>query len=81
MNTNTTQSGEIKRLFAGRGFGFIRHSESREDYFFHRSEVINIPFEDLEPGDRVSFLVRERKGKQFCIDVVVEGKANPTPKT
>lgn len=81
MDKSTVQGGEIKRLFKERGFGFIQHDETREDLFFHASELVNVEFKDLEPGDRVSFLPRERNGKWFCIDVVVEEKANPTPKT
>lgn len=79
MNTNTTQTGKIMRLFKERGFGFLRHDETREDLFFHASELVNVEFKDLEPGDRVSFLPRERNGKWFCIDVEILEKANPTP--
>lgn len=64
-----TQTGEIKRLIKQRGFGFIRHEETREDLFFHASEVVNIKFEDLAPGDRVVFLIRGREDKRYCIDV------------
>lgn len=71
-----TQTGEIKRLIKQRGFGFIRHDETREDLFFHASEVVNAKFEDLAPGDRVAFLIWGRKDKRYCIDVVIEEKAN-----
>lgn len=72
-----TQCGEVRRVFKERGFGFIRHDETREDFFFHASELVNISFKDLVPGDRVSFLVREKKNRRFCVDVVIE--ANPAP--
>lgn len=38
--------GTIKRLFAGKGFGFI-HATDGKEYFFHRSDF-NGFFEDLE---------------------------------
>lgn len=80
MDKSVVQNGEIKRLIAGKGFGFIRHDETREDLFFHTSELVNVEFKDLEPGDRVSFLPRERGNRWFCIDVTLIEKANPTPK-
>jgi CspA family cold shock protein len=45
--------GVIKRL-TDKGFGFI-DSGSGKDLFFHRSAVDGARFEDLRPGQRVSF--------------------------
>ncbi len=47
--------GRIQRLVRGRGYGFI---ESREGQmvFFHRDDLIGIPFERLQEGMEVEFL-------------------------
>lgn len=41
-------TGVIKTIKQAEGFGFITHSGTGEDYFFHRSEVKNAGFGDLE---------------------------------
>lgn len=46
--------GVVRRVFADRGFGFIQ-SDSGRDYFFHRSDVLHIPFETLQVGQAVEF--------------------------
>jgi len=45
--------GTIKRLM-DRGFGFIQ-SESGEDLFFHRSELVGVEFSSLREGQVVEF--------------------------
>lgn len=44
--------GEIKRLLADKGFGFIRDTAGVE-WFFHRTAVDN--FNALREGQRVTF--------------------------
>lgn len=44
--------GVIKKLNDA-GFGFI--DIGGKDFFFHRSGVEGVRFEDLKPGQRVSF--------------------------
>jgi ribosomal subunit interface protein len=47
--------GEVVRLFAEEGFGFIAGADGREVYF-HRNAVLDPPgFENLEVGARVRF--------------------------
>lgn len=46
--------GTIRRLYEHRGFGFIQ-SEDGRDYFFHRSDVLRIPFETLQVGQAVEY--------------------------
>lgn len=46
--------GIVKTMVPDKGFGFIR-VEGGSEYFFHRSCVANVEFQDLEPGDRVRF--------------------------
>ncbi len=47
-------NGVIKRLVSEKGFGFIRDDKGTE-WFFHRSAVKNIPFDELKEGKKVSF--------------------------
>jgi CspA family cold shock protein len=46
--------GTIKRLVRDRGFGFIRDDGGRE-WFFHRTGVHGVGFEQLVEGQRVAF--------------------------
>jgi len=57
-------------------FGFIREELTRQDYFFHVSELVNCKFVDLEPGLEVEFfgLIEEKgqnQGKRKAHDVVL----------
>jgi len=47
-------NGTIKRLVRDRGFGFIR-DDGGQEFFFHRSAVRDVPFEQLNEGQRVLF--------------------------
>lgn len=53
-------TGTIKRLNE-RGFGFIKEagSNSKQDVFFHATDVDNPTFKELEEGDEVSFEVAQ----------------------
>jgi len=54
----TVTRGMIRRLLEHRGFGFIQ-SEDGRGVFFHRSEVLHVPFSDLQEGQVVEFAVEE----------------------
>ena len=45
--------GMIKRL-TNKGFGFINMGGDK-DIFFHQSGLVDVEFEDLQEGQRVSF--------------------------
>jgi cold shock CspA family protein len=47
-------TGMIDRIVRGQSYGFIRTSDARE-VFFHRADVTRSSFNDLAPGDRVTF--------------------------
>ena len=49
--------GTIARLVPERGFGFISDQHGRE-YFFQRSALMGVEFEDLAPGTGVEFGAR-----------------------
>jgi CspA family cold shock protein len=56
--------GTVKRIMRDRGFGFISAEDGRE-IFFHRSELQNVNFEDLQEGDTLEFnVVKGAKGPQ-----------------
>lgn len=50
--------GMIRRLLEHRGVGFIE-SEDGRNVFFHRSEVLYVPFAELREGQVVEFAVEE----------------------
>jgi CspA family cold shock protein len=47
--------GTIKRLVVDKGFGFIGARDDGNEYFFHRSDVTGVAFEDLRQGQPVTF--------------------------
>ena len=55
--TNGKIKGTIKTLKKAEGYGFVTHSATGTDYFFHRSQLKNstIPFEQLQPDQEVEF--------------------------
>ena len=50
--------GSIVRI-QDKGFGFIKPDEGDRDVFFHASAVVDVTFDDLNPGDPVMFDVEE----------------------
>jgi len=55
--------GKVRRLM-DRGYGFIDDSDG-VTYFFHRNDVENVNFDDLEVENLVSFDPEEgKKGKK-----------------
>jgi len=46
--------GTIKRL-NDRGFGFITPEGEDKDVFFHRNDLVDVDFNDLNEGDKVTF--------------------------
>src|SRR4051794_38896137 len=49
--------GTITELVLDRGFGFITNQDGRE-YFFNRSALMGVDFEDLDAGMGVEFIAR-----------------------
>ena len=52
------QQGTIARL-TDRGFGFIKREGEVKDLFFHSNELVNVKFDELREGDKVTFEVAE----------------------
>ena len=52
------QEGTIARL-TDRGFGFIKVDRQEKDLFFHSNELVNVKFDELREGDKVTFEVAQ----------------------
>jgi len=50
--------GKIARL-TDRGYGFISRDGEEKDLFFHSNELVDIKFDDLKEGDKVTFEIAE----------------------
>ncbi len=61
--------GTIRRLFADRGFGFIRTAEGK-DLFFHRNELQGVDYSSLREGQEVEYEVGQgRTGRPEAVRV------------
>jgi len=47
-------NGVIKRLNE-KGFGFITPDDGSQDLFFHSSGLVDVSFDQLREGDKVTF--------------------------
>lgn len=54
--------GNIQRKVEERGYGFI-YGEDGKDYFFHISQILYCPWDELDEGEAVEFEGKEIKGK------------------
>jgi len=52
------EEGIIARV-TPKGFGFIKREGNQRDIFFHSKELVDVVFDELKEGDRVSFEVTE----------------------
>lgn len=50
--------GEIKRV-TDKGFGFIGADGQDKDVFFHSSALVDLSFDELRVGDRVTFDIEQ----------------------
>jgi len=50
------QNGIIARV-TDKGFGFIKADGVEKDLFFHSKDLIDVAFDDLREGDKVTFEV------------------------
>ncbi|MFH1533392.1 MAG: cold shock domain-containing protein [Nitrospirota bacterium] len=53
------QEGIIARLVTDKGFGFISREGEEKDLFFHSNELVDVEFNDLNEGDKVTFEVAD----------------------
>lgn len=52
------QEGVIARL-TDKGFGFITPDGGGKDLFFHMNELVDVSYDSLNEGDKVSFEVAD----------------------
>ena len=60
--------GTIKRL-TDKGFGFITPEGQEKDVFFHSSALVDVTFNDLREGDKVSFEVEDSEKGPRAVNV------------
>ena len=72
-------SGTIKDI-RDRGFGFITPDGGGEDVFFHATGLVDVPLDELRPGDRVTYSTEaDTRGKgPRAVDVRRETDAGGT---
>jgi CspA family cold shock protein len=59
----TELAGNIVNLIAGKGYGFIKPTTGNDNYFFHASDLIGVPIDELRYDDPVRFVTaRGEKG-------------------
>ena len=46
--------GRVKKLLTDKRCGFIT-GEDQQDYFFHETVLMNVRYDDLQPGREVTF--------------------------
>ena len=62
------QEGTIARL-TEKGFGFIKVEGREKDLFFHSNELVNVKFDELKEGDKVTFEIGESPKGQNALKV------------
>ncbi len=60
--------GTIKRL-TEKGFGFIAPEGQDKDVFFHTSALVDVTFDELREGDKVSFEVEDSEKGPRAVNV------------
>ncbi len=65
-------NGVIKKKVEGKNFGFITYTtpEGQEkDVFFHNSGLVDVTFDELQMGDKVSFDTAETEKGTNAVNV------------
>ena len=60
--------GSIKRL-TDKGFGFIAPDGQEKDVFFHTSALVDVTFDELRVGDKVSFETEDSEKGPRAVNV------------
>ncbi|MBP3346001.1 MAG: cold shock domain-containing protein [Alphaproteobacteria bacterium] len=55
--------GRIKWFDVAKGYGFIIHEETKQEFFLHISQLEKIGFKYLKEGQKVSFDLYDDKGR------------------
>lgn len=62
-------SGTVKWFNTTKGFGFIQPDDGGKDVFVHISAVQRAGLQSLNEGDKVSYQLREERGKTAAVDL------------
>lgn len=62
-------NGTVKWFNATKGFGFIQPEDGGKDVFVHISAVERAGLRGLNEGQRVSYQLREERGKTAAVDL------------
>ena len=62
--------GTIKKLYEN-GFGFITPEGADKDVFFHRNDLVEADFENLNEGDKVTFEQEEAEKGPKAVNVTL----------
>ncbi len=62
-------TGTVKWFNTTKGYGFIQPEEGGKDVFVHISAVERAGLRGLNEGQRVSFELREERGKVAAVDL------------
>ena len=52
-------TGIIARKKDDNGYGFIKPDDGGKDVFFHAQSLVEVAFDDLQEGDKVTFDVEQ----------------------
>ena len=62
-------TGTVKWFTTTKGFGFIQPEDGGKDVFVHISAVERAGLRGLNEGQRVSFELKEERGKTAAVDL------------
>ena len=65
-------TGTIKKIVDGKPFGFIAADDQKagdKDLFFHESSVVDVAFNELKAGDKVSYDVEQAEKGPKAVNV------------
>ena len=65
----TTNTGTVKWFNSTKGYGFITPDDNSKDIFVHLSAVESSGIENLKDGQRVSYKIEEKNGKQSAVEL------------
>ena len=68
MSNTTKKTGTVKHFNDDKGYGFIKQDASKEDIFFHISEVSG---GDIREGDEVSYDIEQGKKGDKAVKVSI----------
>jgi len=73
-NPNTRYQGTIKWFNSTKGFGFIVPTDGGKDVFLHANDVKDsrINPDHLTEGSKISYSLKESRGKLSAVDIVIE---------